>query len=436
MNLKAHTRFGKSLTVALAVLTRCITFPEKWAIVAPTATKAKIIMGYIIDHIFDNPLTEAALEFDRSEGSIRRLQQERSKTHLSFRIGKTPDGKPLTSEVFIVSADNRNKLSGGDSAMGLGAPNVVLDEASLIDDDIEAKIFRMLGDSMENFYLKIGNPFKRNHFMKSDRDPAYHKMNIDYLVGISEGRLNEEFVAEARKKPHFGVLYENKFPEADTIDSRGYTPLITDSELERAFAHLPEEAMIGMQRLSVDVARGGGNFNTYVRRCDNYATLLAKSSQDDTMEIATTTICLAREHNVSALNTFIDDNGVGGGVTDRLRQLRFFCRAVKASESPDDGEDSAMFINRRAQNYWRLRKWILDGGKLDERFRDEWAEILSVKYKATDTKKIQIMPKLMMAREGIESPDVADALAQSFDMEHAFDPREEETTTFDPSSLI
>ena len=50
----AFTRFGKSLTTALAVLTRCLFYPEKWAIIAPTEKQAKIIMNYIIDHLFDN----------------------------------------------------------------------------------------------------------------------------------------------------------------------------------------------------------------------------------------------------------------------------------------------------------------------------------------------------------------------------------------------
>lgn len=108
-----------SLTVALATLTRCVTYPEKWAIIAPSQNKARIIMGYIIDHVFDNPLTEQSLEIDRSESSIRRLQTERSKNRLTFQLG-SKDGKLLKSEIFIVSADSRNKLSSGDSLMGLG----------------------------------------------------------------------------------------------------------------------------------------------------------------------------------------------------------------------------------------------------------------------------------------------------------------------------
>ena len=303
----AHTRFGKSLTVALAVLTRCLTYPEKWAIVAPSQTKARIIMGYIIDHIFDNKLAETSLEIDRTDGSIRRLQQERSKNRLTFNLGNK-NGKPIKSEIFIVSADSRNKQNAGESIMGLGASNVILDEAALVDDQIESKVFRMLGDSMENFYMKIGNPFRRNHFLKSHLDPKYFTTNIDWQIGLAEGRLDEGHIEEARKKPNFDVLFENKFPKADLVDDRGYVTLLMDDEFDLAISFIPKEGRVGLPRLSVDVARGGGNFNVWILRWDNYATLLAKNHDPDTMSVATTTMSLAREHGVLPENVFIDDN--------------------------------------------------------------------------------------------------------------------------------
>src|SRR3990167_7235672 len=225
IHLMCHTRYGKSLVVALAVLTRITTFPEKWVIVAPSFIKARIIMGYIIDHLFDNEYTKSLLVSNEGE-KIEHLQQERNKDHLTFKLGMK-EGKPLLSEVYVLSADSRNKRSSGDSLMGQGSSNLVLDEAALIDDNIEAKVFRMLGDCAEDsFYLKIGNPFRRNHFYKSS----------------------------IKKKPHFDVLYENKFPDEDMLDDQGYTSLINQSEIERSFMDIPREACVGAPRLSVDVA--------------------------------------------------------------------------------------------------------------------------------------------------------------------------------------
>lgn len=392
-------------------------------------------MGYIIDHIFDNELAEKSLEIDRSESSLLRLQTERSKNRLTFQLGMK-NGKPLKSEIFILSADSRNRQNAGDALMGHGASHIVCDESSLIDDNIESKIFRMLGDSMDNFYMKIGNPFRRNHFLKSNNDPKFFTMSIDWQTGLEEGRLTQEFLDEARKKPNFDVLYECKFPAQDVVDDRGFVTLISDDEYERALSFIEPTGRVGMPRLGVDVARGGGNFNVWCLRWDNFATILAKNQDPDTMSVATTTMMFAKEHNVRQENVFVDDNGVGGGVTDRLAQLRFFIRPIKNQESADD----EMYLNRRAQNYWRLRQWIIDGGKLDPKDEKSWVQLLDIKYRAMDSKKIQIMSKILMMRDGIESPDEIDSLSQTYDQIYAYNPELENEfiskEVFDPYAIF
>jgi len=288
------------------------------------------------------------------------------------------------------------------------SPNVILDEAALIDNDIEAKIFRMLGDRMDNFYCKIGNPFYRNHFLDSFRDPKYFKMNIDYHKGIKEGRLNQDFIEEARKRPHFSVLYENKFPEADAIDDKGWSYLITDEEYERARVKIAEP--FGLAYLGQDVARGGGNFNVWVKRTADYATVLGRNNDSDLMSQTGTTIRFAKEHEIDWQAISIDDTGVGGGVSDRLREQGFRINAVKLGEQ---ARDTNKFTNRRAENYWKVKEWLNQGGKLDP--DSDWSELLEIKYKTDSSGKLKIMSKDEMRSRGIESPDIADSLALSFD---------------------
>jgi hypothetical protein len=392
------------LTVALAVLTRVSTFPEKWAIVAPSEKKAKIIMGYIIDHAFDNDYTRMKLDVAKGE-SLEHLRRERSKNRLTFKHSNNGIG-----EVYILSADSRNKQNSGDALMGFGASNVILDEAALIDDDIEAKIFRMLGDKMDNFYMKIGNPFRRNHFLKDYRDGNFYKLNIDYQVGIKEGRLTEEFVEECKKKPFFDILYENKFPEAEAMDAKGWSNLITDKEYDNALASKMEVSEFGTRNLGHDIARGGGNFNVWVRRSDNFATILARNSDADLMSNVGTTIRLVVDNRIDWQNVSLDDTGLGGGCTDRLREQGFKVNAVKLGEQ---AREPMKYINRRAENYWRLKKWLNQGGKLDKDC--DWSELLDIKYKTDSSGRLQIMSKDEMRRNGIESPDIADALMLSFD---------------------
>ena len=55
----SYTQYGKSDTVSMAVLTRITTFPEKWALVAPSNKKAHIIMSYLIQHTFETIFIES-----------------------------------------------------------------------------------------------------------------------------------------------------------------------------------------------------------------------------------------------------------------------------------------------------------------------------------------------------------------------------------------
>lgn len=408
VHVMAHTRFGKSFVVALAVLTRISVYPEKWAIVAGTGKQSRIIIGYIIEHIFDNEVMRSKLEIGKDE-SLDRLRRERSKNRI---VLKHTDG--TFGEVFVASVDSRNKERSGNAVMGIGAANVIEDESSLIDDQMESKIFRMLGDSTDNFLCKIGNPFFKNHFYKSYTDSNYKKINIKYDTGIKEGRLTEEFIGEAKKKPNFSILYENEFPDDTMIDDKGWSNLITDKELGIALVDIPKVAWFGELKMGVDVARGGGCENVWVMKSKNFATIIGRNEDNDLMSVAGTTIRLGYENNINSSNWNIDDLGCGGGVNDRLKEQGYGVNAVINSNRPRDGE---RFENRRAENYWKLKEWLNTGGKLDPKF--DWSQLLNIKYKAKDSSgRIILMSKDEMRKNGIDSPDIADALANTFDKDY------------------
>lgn len=406
IHVKTFTQYGKSDTVSMAVLTRAATFPEKWAIVAPSQPKARIIMGYIIKHLFENEYTLNRFKISEGE-SMDTIRRERSKNRLTFDIGNNQVG-----EIFILSAESRLKQSEdvGNSLMGFGAPNLVEDEAALISDESDAKAMRMVGGFTQmgtDFVVKIGNPFQRNHFLQAQDDPDYYKINIDFERGIREGRLTLKFVEEMRKKPYFRVLYENKFPEANDIDARGWTQMFSEDDVEASIAADPEIKHIGEKRIGQDVARGGLNFTVWILRSMNYMEVLAKSRQDNLTEIAGQTLFLMKEKGVAPENTFIDDVGVGGGAVDPLLSQQKNVRAVNVGQP---ALEQARFINIRAEAYWRFLEWLKKGGKLCACHRDDWmAQLPKIKYKPDSKGRLRVMSKDEMRSHGIDSPDVADA---------------------------
>lgn len=394
------TRYGKSFTVAAAVSIRCATHPEKWAIVAPSTDKAMIIMRQIIENFTNcKPLRYL---LDMEEKQKDKLRREVSKKRIVLRNG---------AEIFILSADSSNKQAAGESLMGFGSPNIILDESSLIDDDIYAKIKRMTLDNKDNFMFEIGNPFHRNHFWRSSVNPDYKKIIIDYKQAVKEGRFTEKQVEEMRKEAFFGILMEVKFPEEDSTDADGWTRLLTEIQLINAFRK-QEPDSFGELRLGVDIARSGGNFNVWVLRSENYAKVLAKTTTNNLMEVVGMTRKFAEEYDVQEENIFLDATGLGAGVVDRFTELKWNVEGVNMA-SKAQKEDK--YINIRAEAFFRLRQWIIDGGMIDK--DDDFFQLSDIKFKVRSNGKMQIIDKLTLAKNGIPSPDVADAFMLTFGRE-------------------
>lgn len=393
----ASTQYGKSLAVAAGVVIRVSCFPEKWAIVAGTDEKAKIIMEYIILFSLQSPIIRQELTPDTP---LDRLRMKRSAEQLVFRLG---------GAVRVYSA-NVTKVSETSTAlMGFGAQNVVEDESALIGDTLQATVMRMLGGFKDNLLIKVGNPFNRNHFLRTWESGLYHRIFIDYNRALDEGRYSSEYISEMQKEALYDILYECKFPVAGRMDARGWIPLLSMDEVKRSF--VDAQAPFGKLKMGNDVAGGGRNYSVSVLRGYNMARKLYKEHEPDTMVFAGEIVKMVQKDHINYKEDVYTDNvGIGRGCTDRLRQLFGVSTGISAGEEP---ADKSRFFNKRAEMYWRVRSWILQGGKLE---RDEdWLQLSQVKYKIVDSKgKIQIMSKEQMLKEGVDSPDVADALSLTF----------------------
>ena len=398
LQILCSTQYGKSLFVALACLIITCVQKKVVAVVAPSTEKAKIIMRYYIQHLGDSPNFVACLE---KETKLDRLRQEESKERIMLNNG---------GGIFVLSANASNSQKGIEAAMGAGSEIVITDESSLIPDPIEATIFRMIaGKGKDAFYCKIGNPFYRNHFLASWADASYDKIFIDYDRGLKEGRYNSSFIEEAKKKPHFEVLFGCLFPDEDAVDDKGYIALFSSKVLDEAQKRVV--VPFGERRLGVDIAEGGGDYNAFVLKTKNFMRILKKFKQPNTMLTAGEVKLTCDDYEIVDRNVFLDTIGVGKGVYDKLQEDKWMCTSVKFSESPEREYASEEFYNMRAQCYWEFSKWLREGGTLAPSF--DWQQLLLIKYK-TVRGKVLIKPKKEIRKEIGYSPDVPDAAASVF----------------------
>jgi hypothetical protein len=397
LHIMCHTRYGKSMCAGLAVLTRATTYPEKWAIVAGTKEKAKIIMAVVNAHIFDNEYTRAKFVPDKGD-SLEEIRRYRNKAHLTFKVKEDQ-----YSEVYI---------GGAQDALGFGAANVVEDEAGLIDDNDHSLVLRMLGDNPKvNFLCKIGNPFARNHFLKSFNDPAYHKIQWDCYKSLEEGvRISPQVIEENRPYSFFRILYECVFPSASEVDESGWMYLVTDEDIQKSQTRKNEAT--GVRLLGLDVARGGRNYNCWVLRSNSTAEILEKNLDNDLISVGNKTIEYIKQYHLEDKNVAVDDSGVGGGVTDYLKSLNHPIKAVNFGEA---AENKTEYANCKAEMFAGqdgLSVWLRTTGMLKE--HRDWLQLTEIRYKKDNAGRIKIEPKEDMRKRGVESPDVADALALTF----------------------
>jgi hypothetical protein len=202
--------------------------------------------------------------------------------------------------------------------------------------------------------------------------------------------ISPEWVEERKKRWGEGSpIYQSKvmgqFP--DITDDTVFTPKMIREAQER---ELPSE-MHG--QLGVDVARFGDGETAIYRARGGRVRLVKVLHKADTMQTADTVAAMLRPLK-GRVRASIDIIGVGGGVYDRLKQLKMPIYPFNSSERADDTE---RFHNRRAEAYFYARE-LADREQLG-----------SVKWKLTAGGKIVIESKEEMKKRGMPSPDRADA---------------------------
>lgn len=398
VHIMAHTRYGKSMIVGACVAIRAATKGESWAIVAPTKEQAQIIMDYAIQFSVNDPIISQLLKVNAKQIKEEQLTQRRSRDHITYLKG----GEVRT---FTSTA-----------TMGHGSPNLIMDEAGLINDSDEAKAYRMIGDHTDNFLIKIGNPWYNNHFKKALLDPTYHHINIDVHQGIKEGRVTEDHHKSVMDKPHYEVLYLNQFPDDEGKDEYGYLPLLTYKAVENAQIAPGSLDHIGKKILGGDGADGGANMSAAVKRSNSLAQIVYIGYNMRSGDFGDKVAEFRDEVDMIATDALPPGNACNSKLR-AAKQTKRLLVEVNAGSKIDQNdlpkeEDAKEYYNMRAYIFWQMRKWILAGGKLER--HPQWKMLLAIKYKTVNGKLLIISKENLAKYYKVDDLGVADALSFTF----------------------
>lgn len=183
----------------------------------------------------------------------------------------------------------------------------------------------------------------------------------------------------------------------------------------------------GEIELGVDVARFGSDGTKIYARWGNVAQRIGQVFKRDTMEV--TGLVIKCIEQTGATRVKIDDTGLGGGVTDRLNELRVEGAhqaeiiPVNVGEGATDESAEERFYNLRVELNWYMRERFVSNRitilpALDDPTEkgtlDLQAQAAAIKYKLHSDGRIKLVPKADTKAELKMSPDDWDALVLAF----------------------
>lgn len=307
----------------------------------------------------------------------------------------------------------------------------VVDEASGVADKIMEAILGTLS-GLENKLLMMGNPTRTSGVFYD----SHHKDRMDYKTHkvsswdsprASKDNIERLIRKYGKESDAVRIRVFGEFPKAEPDV---FIPL----ELPETAAETVVEPQSRVLHLGVDVARYGDDETVIAPRIGGRLFELQGYHKQGTSETSGRIIETARHYHrlyplINDVVVKVDDDGVGGGVTDQLEEaLRTevfpFSFRIQPIGNGRRAEDSEHYDNRGTEIWATVRDWLqenlsqyLQGKEPTVQFPDDEKliqQLTTRKYRMTSKGKIALERKEDMKKRGLESPDRADAVALAF----------------------
>lgn len=321
-----------------------------------------------------------------------------------------------------------------DALQGFHAEHMlyIIDEASGVADAIFEPVLGALSTPGARL-LMCGNPTQLSGFFYDSHNKLREQYSTYHIDGRNSSRVSDEFVRTiinmyGEDSDVFRVRVAGDFPLAED-DIFISLPLVEKSvQTEYYPRKVPDIIHIGC-----DVARFGTDKTVIGYRTDEKVQFFKKRVGQDTMKTADDIVLLGsllvsqyglKKDKDLPIPIKIDDGGVGGGVVDRLRQLKrhypdrlwwMEIYPIKFGQKIRHRfyDDSTTYM---MANLKKLLQPFDEEGKpkdVEVILPDDDALIAQLsgrKYGITENGKIRVESKKVMKDRGVQSPDEADCV--------------------------
>lgn len=303
----------------------------------------------------------------------------------------------------------------------------IVDEASGVDESVLEAIRGTLS-GVNNKLLFVGNPTKTSGMFYDSHTSERTKWVTMTVDSEKSPRTNKESIQNLKDK--YGedsnvvrVRVHGLFPLAEDDVFIPISLIEQSINTDIKIKSTPDIIDIG-----VDVARFGDDKTIISYRVDGQVKIYNKFHGQDTMSTANKVVLLYNLLRIQykefkrQIVIKIDDSGIGGGVTDRLRQLKkqnpSMYRNMRVVPVNFGVKISHNFYADSTTYMMSVLKALLknEDGKCELQLpndADLVGQLSSRKYEFTDQAKIKVESKKVMKNRGLQSPDEADSVLLS-----------------------
>jgi hypothetical protein len=290
---------------------------------------------------------------------------------------------------------------------------VVMDEASMIGDNIFRAVSGMLNDARtETIWIQCGNPIRLSgYFYQSFGAGQFARMWTQFQIDSrTVGLTNKEALQEKIEfyGPTSNYCRSHIYGEFPSATQTQLIPLdvVQAAAAREPFTHFSDPTLIG-----VDVSSGHSEDASVIivrKGLDAKSWPIWRSSTTNPIELAYEVARIANE--VSADGILVDQGGLGEGTVARLRELNLPVHGVfAAGRSPNSGQ--VRCGNMRAHCWTAMAEWLRAGSiRRDELLMGE----LTAPEFSEGPLGLLVEKKEHMRERGLGSPDSADALSLTF----------------------
>lgn len=355
------------------------------------------------------------------------LEKWRQKSPLLFHMIKW-----TKTYIYVVGREKRwfgvaRASSKPENMQGFHEDNMlfIVDEASGVPEDVLEAILGTLS-GVNNKLLLVGNPTKVSGLFYDSHTSMRHQWETMTVDSAKSSRTNKENIQ---------ALIDKYGPDSNVVRVRvhGLFPLAEDDVYipityveQSILTDVKVKAIPDIIDIGCDVARFGNDKTVISYRVDGKIEIYKKRHGQDLMKTADDVLecCYTLRKKYPNFKrqivVKIDDSGLGGGVTDRLRRVK----TLRQGELDWLRIVPIIFGMKLKSNYYyhdtttymmSILKTLLfdENGKPTIQLPDDndlVGQISSRKYIMTDSGKIKVESKDEMKDRGLQSPDEADSV--------------------------